>query len=229
MAKIHEGKNDMMNQAKSPPSDELSATELRILKTARELFLSEGFSAVSTDRLSRDAGVSKTSIYKYFGDMGGVLSTVVRREGDIYELHFDHLPGTAPDYWETLTGFGSRLLTLLNNGFCIQFDRMLHEEARNHPDLVRRFYDAAYGRGHVEVTRFIAHGQTRGFVSKPQAADHLADHLLCMWDGLSFVRARLGLTDKPFANPEQWARQCVETLFAEDFPAKKALPHVGLR
>jgi AcrR family transcriptional regulator len=223
----------MMNRAKSPPkgdpADELSATQLRILKTARDLFFAEGFSAVSTDRLSRDAGVSKTSIYKYFGDMGGVLSSVVRQEGDIYELHFDHLPDTAPAYWETLVGFGSRLLILLNSGVCIQFDRMLHEEARKHPDLVRRFYDAAYGRGHAEVTRFIAHGQARGFVTKPQAAEDLADHLLCMWDGLSYVRARLGLTDKPFANPGQWARQCVEALFAEACAAKQTAPRVGPR
>lgn len=194
----------------------LSGPESRILDAARALFFSEGFSAVSTDRLVREAGVSKTSLYKYFGDMAGVFAAVVRREGDVYRLGFEYLPETADDFWNELVGFGERLLTLLNQGFCIQLDRMLHEEARRQPELVRSFYGLAYGRGHSELTRMIAHGKASKFIMKPQPASDLADNLLSMWEGLCVVRSRLGLAERPFESPSSWAAQCVTTLFETD-------------
>jgi len=194
----------------------LSAPESRILDAARSLFFAHGFSAVSTDRLSKEAGVSKSTIYKYFGDMAGVFAAVVRREGDRYALAFETLPDDAAAYWRELAAFGERLLTLLNQGFCIQLDKMLHEEARKQPELVRNFYSLAYGRGHMEVTRMIAYGQERGFITKPQSASDLADNLLSMWEGLSVVRSRLGLSERPFADPAGWSFQCVKTLFEAD-------------
>ena len=193
-----------------------SAPDTRILDAARSLFFAHGFSAVSTDRLSKVAGVSKSTIYKYFGDMAGVFAAVVRREGDNYQPGFDTLPGTADAFWASLVGFGDRLLTLLNQDFCMELDRMLHEEARKQPDLVRNFYDLAYGQGHSEVSRMIAHGKDKGFITKPQSAADLADNLLSMWEGLCLVRSRLGLADRPFADPKQWSRQCVKTLFERD-------------
>ena len=194
----------------------LSAPETRILDAAQSLFFAHGFSAVSTDRLSKEAGVSKSTIYKYFGDMAGVFAAVVRREGDVYHLAFETLPDTPVAYWCELVAFGDRLLTLLNQRFCIQLDKMLHEEARKQPDLIRTFYDLAYGRGHAEISRMIAHGQAKGFITKPQTASDLADNLLSMWEGLCVVRSRLGLSERPFADPAAWSRQCVATLFEMD-------------
>jgi len=196
--------------------DSAPPTKVRILQAARSLFFEHGFSAVSTDRLSRAAGVSKASIYKYFGDMHGVLAAVVGHEGDSLSLDVVPLAETRDGFWQALITYGTNLLVLLNQDFCIQLDRMIHEEAREHPELIRIFYDAAYGRGHREVTAMIEHGKTKGFVSKPQAADALADNLASMWNGLAFTRTRLGLVDRPYDNPAAWARQCVETLFGDD-------------
>ena len=190
-----------------------SPTEARILEAARRLFFAEGFSAVSTDRLCREAGVSKTSIYKYFGDMAGVLAAVVRREGDGFATGVAPRPATAEAFWRSLVAYGTNLLTLLNDREIIQFDQLLHEEARSHPEVSRRFYDSAFGRSHEDVTALIAYGQTQGFVGKPQDSAALADHLICMWEGLACIRTRLGLVDKPHEDPGAWARQCVEALF----------------
>lgn len=191
-------------------------TKVRILQAARALFFENGFSAVSTDALSRAAGVSKASIYKYFGDMHGVLAAVVGQEGDSLSIDVVPMADTSEAFWQALITYGTNLLVLLNQDFCIQLDRMVHEETRQHPELIRIFYDAAYGRGHREITELVAHGQTKGFIRKPQSADALADNLASMWNGLAFTRTRLGLIDRPYESPAAWARQCVETLFADD-------------
>jgi AcrR family transcriptional regulator len=194
----------------------LSAAEERILEAARTLFFAEGVAAVSTDRLCRQAGVSKSTLYKYFGDMGGVLTGVVRREGDSFTTGVMTAPDTADAFWGSLIAYGINLLTLLNQPHCIQFDRMLHEEARQRPEISRPFYDAAYGRSHQDVTALVAHGQARGYIRKPQRAEWLADNLISMWEGLAYTRTRLGLADRPYPDPPGWARHCVEVLFEGD-------------
>ncbi|MEL7466708.1 MAG: TetR/AcrR family transcriptional regulator [Pseudomonadota bacterium] len=191
-----------------------SATERRIVGAARELFMRDGFAATSTDALCKAASVSKTSIYKYFGNMVGVFTAVVAEEGDLYNLGADPIGHSREDFLDTLSAYGDRLLTLLNNELCIQLDRTIHEEARGSAELARSFYDAAYGRGHREVGAMIGEAQRKGFVYHAVPAEDLADNLISMWEGLRLVRARLGLTKKPFENPKEWSRHCVNTLFA---------------
>lgn len=188
-------------------------TEERILVAARKLFIEKGFSGVSGDALCKAARVSKTSLYKYFGDMSGVLIAVVTREGDLFELNVDTKPQTESAFWEELTGYGTRLLNLLNTPFCIQLDRTMHEEARRNPDLAKRFYENAYGRGHDDITALIQHGVDQGFVQSSATASDLADHIISMWEGLRFIRTRLGVSEHPFEDPEAWSKHCVDTLF----------------
>ena len=190
-----------------------SPTETRILNAARELFFSEGFSAVSTEKLSKKAGVSKSSIYKYFSSMKGVLVAGGCQEGDILKVGVTMTPETKEDFWRSLIAYGTKLLTLLNQRHCIQFDQMLHEEARKYPDLSRSFYEVTYHRSHLEITQLIKAGKARGFITKPYRSEELADNLICMWESLAYTRARLSLIDKPFRNPKKWARQCVDALF----------------
>ncbi len=194
-------------------------TEQRILEAARRLFMERGFSAVSGDLLCKEARTSKTSLYKYFGDMVGVLTAVVSQEGDLFDLKIDTSPDTEEAFWAALTGYGTRLLTLLNSPFCIQLDRMIHEESRGNPELAQGFYDSAYGKGHDDLTHLIAHGQAKGFVSQDVSAEDLADHLVCMWEGLRWVRTRLRLTDTPYESPQDWSAHCVNVLFSAELQA----------
>ncbi|MEO0359463.1 MAG: TetR/AcrR family transcriptional regulator [Pseudomonadota bacterium] len=189
-----------------------SATERRIIEAARELFMRDGFAATSTDALCKAASVSKTSIYKYFGNMLGVFGAVVAEEGDLFELGPADIGETEEDFFAALSGYGERLLTLLNSETCLQLDRTIHEEARTRVELAERFYDAAYGRGHREVAAMLASGQAKGFLDEGRDAGDLADHLISMWEGLRLVRARLGLTNRPYEDPKSWSRSCVETL-----------------
>lgn len=193
----------------------LSDPEARILAAARELFMTNGFSAVSTEHLCKEAGVSKTTLYKYFGDMTGVLGAVVRREGDIFELEGETHPATPDAFWRALEGYGIRLLNLLNRPFCVRLERVIYEEARQHPGLAQLFYDSAYGRGHVYLSELIAYGQARGFIGRSEPASDLSDYLSGMWRGLPLVRSHLALTERPYADPPGRVRDCIQVLFLD--------------
>ncbi|MDC0684433.1 TetR/AcrR family transcriptional regulator [Sorangium atrum] len=54
-----------------------------ILAAARELFLADGFDRSSVDAIAARAGVSKRTVYDYFGDKQALLLAVVESTGDL--------------------------------------------------------------------------------------------------------------------------------------------------
>jgi AcrR family transcriptional regulator len=67
------------------PSEEpgIDARE-RILRTAYELFLREGFTAVGVDRIVAEAGVAKTSLYRYFLSKEDLVLAVLKRHEAVW-------------------------------------------------------------------------------------------------------------------------------------------------
>lgn len=62
----------------SPGEPDLETRE-RILRTAYELFTQEGFTAVGVDRIVAEAGVAKTSLYRYFRSKDDLVVAVLER------------------------------------------------------------------------------------------------------------------------------------------------------
>ena len=89
-----------------------------ILTAARELFLSDGFDRTSVDAVAARAGVSKRTVYDYFGDKQTLLQAVVDGVGQslittIGRILDDTLaePTEAIDLEAVLVTFARRLAT----------------------------------------------------------------------------------------------------------------------
>lgn len=63
----------------------MSATARRhqLLDIARDVVAAEGFHAVTIERVAREAGVTRTMIYRQFGDLPGMVSALVERETEV--------------------------------------------------------------------------------------------------------------------------------------------------
>lgn len=186
----------------------------RIVAAARQLFFAEGYSGVSTEQLARHAGVSKSTLYKYFGDMQGVLRAVAESEADHFELNMSHAPSTAPEFEAALAAFGSELLRLILQEDKLQFDRLMFEQARSSPDIAEIYYTSAIERTRVHLEELLEHGRNTGFLKDDADAQTLSDHLLCMWQGLASVRLRLGLQPGKPLDFDGWSRTCVDALLS---------------
>lgn len=206
----------MQKSARVKSSGQLEPAE-RILAAGRELFFEYGFGGVSTDKLAKHAATSKSSIYKYFGNMQGVLYEVIRREADAFEIGVNTKPETADELVLALSKYGEALLVLLNKPEIIQFDRLMHEQARNYPEVAGKFYQLAYGRSHQYISDLIRFGIQQQLLMPDISAELLGEHLLCMWEGLSFIRARLGLAYQVNQEPANWAKHCVLVLLQPRF------------
>ena len=57
----------------------MSEKKQNILKVALQLFAKEGFNAVSTSRIAKEAGVSEGLIFRHFGNKKGLLDAIMEQ------------------------------------------------------------------------------------------------------------------------------------------------------
>ena len=194
----------VINKPDSPPN--------RIVWAARRLFFKEGFSQVSTNRLAKEAAVSKSTIYKYFPNMIDVLRAVTSAELQQFEAGTPKDVNTHEELREALVYYGVNLMTFLNRQDIQRFNQLMLEEARAHPDISKEFFDMTYGGTLRPVSHLIEQGLQKGFLTSVCSADELAEQLVGMWEGVPFMRAHMGVAKRPFPEPEKWAEKCVLTL-----------------
>ena len=210
------GRSSASPRVKGQPNLGDPGPAARILAAARELLFAHGMDGLTTDRLARLAKVSKTSIYKHFADVSVLLEAVIAVEAARISFGLPREPSTAGEFWQSLKVYGTNLLQLLNRPEVIRLDQLMHEQARRHPDLGTRFFDATYGRSLRELSAMLAYGVEHSFVRQPIDPHRDAELLLSMWEGFAFGRARLGLCDHPFPAPSAWADACVDRLYPND-------------
>ena len=82
-----------------------------IESAALALFLRDGYARTSVDAVAREAGVSKRTVYDYYGDKQRLFLDVIARTQAGHEDHFRALldatlPADAPDLEAALVAFG---------------------------------------------------------------------------------------------------------------------------
>ncbi|MFG1665357.1 TetR/AcrR family transcriptional regulator [Streptomyces sp. Y7] len=113
-----------------------------ILTAARELFLSDGFDRSSVDAVAARAGVSKRTVYDYFGDKQTLLQAVVDGVGQslvttIRRILDDTLtdPTEAADLEDVLVTFSMRIATdMLGSAEYATLQRLVRTQFGQLPD-----------------------------------------------------------------------------------------------
>ena len=87
------------------------AKRAAIESAALALFLRDGYARTSVDAVAREAGVSKRTVYDYYGDKQRLFLDVIARTQAGHEDHFRALldatlPADAPDLEAALVAFG---------------------------------------------------------------------------------------------------------------------------
>jgi TetR/AcrR family transcriptional regulator, mexJK operon transcriptional repressor len=151
-----------------------------------------GFAGASMERIARDAGVSKATLYSHFADKEALFFACIFAE---VERHRPRWESDEPDrrlIRARLEEFGRGLLSLLSRPDIHQFGRLLSAQAAHHPRLAELFYEAGPASMCSALTALIAEGVQRGELTcaDPTLA---ADQLVCMWKGMHHLRQELGL------------------------------------
>lgn len=169
-----------------------AAKRAAILSAARDLFLSDGFDRTSVDAVSARAGVSKRTVYDYFGDKNSLLHAVVTDISDSLiatvrrTLDATLATVTTPaDLEESFVGFSLRIVTdMLNSADYVTLVRLLGSQQKLGE---APFGDAPEDAVAAQLTVLTERGLLRA--PDPRLA---ADHLIALTFGV--VLNRHGVT-----------------------------------
>jgi AcrR family transcriptional regulator len=136
----------------------------QIIDGARRVFIDKGFEAASMNDITREAGVSKGTIYVYFANKEELFEALIEEErGSIFKNMYDMLD-RADDLRQTLVKFGKVLSLKITSAKVVQAQRTVIGASDRIPDMGARFYERGPKRGHDKVVTFFNAAIERGLL-----------------------------------------------------------------
>ena len=137
------------------PAGEDPAKRRQILEGARRAFVRTGFDAASMNDVTRESGVSKSTLYVYFRSKEELFAALIDEERDRYFSEIEALLTETDRPDETLTRFGGRLASIVMCAEAMHTKRTVIAVASRMPQLGRDFYRHGPQRGHALLTDYL--------------------------------------------------------------------------
>jgi TetR/AcrR family transcriptional regulator, mexJK operon transcriptional repressor len=173
---------DNIERKEGPPGSKAES----ILAAAKRTFLAAGFGAVSMDTISREAGVSKATVYAHFAGKEDLFGAVIGRECERYFARFSAGELDPRDVRASLTVLGRRFLELLLSPESIALHRIILGEVTRFPLLGEVFWRAGPERQRFQIEAFLESATASGTMA-------LADTRLAAEQFVSLVRGEIQL------------------------------------
>lgn len=130
-----------------------------VLGIASNCFLSNGYDGTSINVMARDAGISKESIYRYFGSKEDLFKCVIERELEVYQKGMED---TAGDFQkesieQALLHVAENTLKLLTNERAQALRRLIFHMAANGSRVGRHYYQVGPQVAYQNLRRIFEH------------------------------------------------------------------------
>ncbi len=181
-------------ETQSPSST--SPKRQQILRAAEDLFLAQGYGAVSMEAIARRAAVSKATLYAYFTGKDALFSCIVAERGR-ESLHDESLfPEEEIDLRAALLAIGLRLMRFLQRSRTLALQRVVIAERARFPELGQIVYRNGPARFVARMAPWVALLGRRGLL-RPCLPEVATQHFLALVRGDLFLRGALGMTPAP--------------------------------
>ncbi|MCG6115400.1 MAG: TetR/AcrR family transcriptional regulator [Mesorhizobium sp.] len=126
-----------------PSRKAAAAIPRRIIATATDLFLRNGFEKTSMDTVAAESGISKRTVYARFSSKADLFEAVIMELGDrkLEELAAVEVAGGSPA--QRLFDLARKLLDIMVEPQVIALERIIASEAQQFPELAHRLYQEA--------------------------------------------------------------------------------------
>jgi AcrR family transcriptional regulator len=136
----------------------------QILDGARRVFIDMGFDAASMNDITREAGVSKGTIYVYFANKEELFEAIVEEErGSIFNNLYGALE-SAGGLRDTLIKIGMALSYKITCDKVISAQRTIIGVSERMPALGKRFYERGPMHGHKVFMDFLGVAMKKGLL-----------------------------------------------------------------
>lgn len=182
-----------VNSCEQPQRRRSAAKTEQILKAARELFLSQGYGAVSMDEVANRAGVSKATVYNHFNSKEQLFGAIFEHgRAMMQESGLDLTARNPAEVEQTLHRLGQNFMRVLLSPDALAFYRMLMSEVWRFPELGPMFYDSKPCAARDRLAGFLARAAEHGLIAvdEPELA---AEQFFGMIRGLMHLRGLFGV------------------------------------
>lgn len=147
----------MSNKAKAGGKRE------EVLSIASDCFLELGFDGTSINVMARDAGISKESIYRYFGSKEDLFESVVDRELEVYrqgmqKVDMDYKQLSLAD---ALSHVAVSTLKLLANDRTLALRRLIFQMAAKQSKVGKHYYEIGPSMAYGNLKKIMDHHSHR--------------------------------------------------------------------
>ena len=133
-----------------------------ILAAAERAFLLAGFGAVTMDRIAREAGVSKATVYAHFHSKKELFGAVIAHVSE-RRFHGFSVDALDPrDIEASLTTIAARFLDLILSPEAIAVNRIIIGEVTRFPALGQVFWAAGPERTRAQIEAFLRRAAAAG-------------------------------------------------------------------
>ena len=142
----------------------------QILDGAKQVFLSVGFDAASMNDITREAGVSKGTIYVYFGGKEELFGALIDRERRAKLALLAEALDEKDTVRETLMRYGVLLTRLMTSSQLTRVQRMVIGVSERMPELGKQFFDTGPDSGKALLSDYLEKQTEAGLLDIPDAA-----------------------------------------------------------
>jgi TetR/AcrR family transcriptional repressor of mexJK operon len=138
-----------------PPAKQAAAHMEKILNTAAEIFLQEGFDRASVAAIARLAGASKETLYSRFSTKEELFEAVISRKTKILLNKFSRVLVQKQSIEKVLELYGSKLLDFMLSPEMQRLNRILISAAPQFPELAGDFWRLCPEREQEQLAEYL--------------------------------------------------------------------------
>lgn len=183
-----------------------------LIDTATDMFLSEGYEAVSVDGLIARAGGSRRNVYDRFGGKEGLFAEAVTALCVQLAAPLQALVIDGADPQKSLNVFGRKLLEIVLEPRTLALHRLMISEGCRFPTLAQSILKAGHLNAQRILARWIEDGQDADLIRKDADADKLAADFINLTVASIQLKALVGLEKQCTEEIEDVVRHAV-TMF----------------
>lgn len=185
----------------------------RVIESASQHFLEQGFDRASMESVAQNSGVSKMTLYNYFPSKSLLLEACVgcRTDSMFEAITENELDPCQPE--QALTLIGTQFLGLMRAEDVIRLHRMLYGLATLHPEVCAGYFKAGPERVNALVTEFLTASVAAGQLQIHDIAI-ACDQFLALFLGRPRLRATLGLGMPDAAHDQTLVQENVRLFLA---------------
>jgi AcrR family transcriptional regulator len=183
----------MPQQAKPKPAP---SKRERVVVAASRLFLDDGYGATGMDAIAREADVSKATVYSYYEDKSSLFADVMVRMCEDIGGHrqLEELVVESPE--NTLRAVGLHFVESLLEAVRRQVLQRVLAEAREFPELGKKFWDTGPGRFEAFLAAYLTDAKRRGVLAVDDPA-RAAASFVGQLAGLYLLPVLAGVRKRP--------------------------------